>query len=99
MSTIAKPKATKFRAKQLSRVVDQRDAFLPDIRDKTSMAHGYSAVGDAIGLDPIVSGYKTKKSGGVYGHFFNDLSPGIKTLIMGKVGEIWESLPYSCLLL
>ena len=41
---------------------------------------------DFIGVDPLVSGvsFPKKKTGGVYGHFFHDLSPSIKELVMGK---------------
>ena len=39
---------------------------------------------DSIGLDPAVSGVKYKKLGGIYGHFFNDLSSEIKELVMSK---------------
>jgi stress-induced morphogen len=39
---------------------------------------------DSIGLDAAVSGVKYKKLGGIYGHFFNDLSSDIKELVMLK---------------
>jgi stress-induced morphogen len=39
---------------------------------------------DSIGLDAAVSGVKYKKLGGIYGHFFNDLSPDIRELVMSK---------------
>lgn len=39
---------------------------------------------DSIGLDAAVSGVKYKKLGGIYGHFFNDLSPEIRELVMSK---------------
>lgn len=87
VASLAKPKANKFRVKQLGRVTTDRDSFLPNIHEKTSMAQGYGSVGDSIGLTSLVSGIKFKKTGGVYGHFFNDLSPGIKALIMGKFKE------------
>jgi len=39
---------------------------------------------DSLGLDASVSGVKYKKLGGIYGHFFNDLSPEIRQLVMSK---------------
>ena len=40
---------------------------------------------DYIGVDPSVSGFSfgKKKTGGVYGHFFHDLTPAVKELVMG----------------
>lgn len=32
-------------------------------------------------------GVKYKKLGGIYGHFFNDLSPGVRELVMGRYKE------------
>lgn len=82
-----KPSSNKFRIKQLARVVSERDSFLPSIHEKTSMSKGYTALADSIGLDPIVSGASMRKSGGVHGHFFADLSPEVKTLIMKRFKE------------
>lgn len=39
---------------------------------------------DSLGLDAAVSGVKYKKLGGIYGHFFNDLSPEIREMVMSK---------------
>jgi len=39
---------------------------------------------DSLGLHEAVSGVKYKKLGGIYGHFFNDLSPEIRELVMSK---------------
>eukprot|EP01040_Poterioochromonas_malhamensis_P011014 gene11014-12005_t len=39
---------------------------------------------DSIGLDSTISGVKYKQLGGIYGHFFQDLSPEIKELVMLK---------------
>jgi stress-induced morphogen len=41
---------------------------------------------DFLGVDPSVSGVfvSAKKKGGVYGHFFQELPPAIKDLVMGR---------------
>ena len=39
---------------------------------------------DSLGLDPAVSGVRYKKLGGIYGHFFNDLSPSVKEMVMNR---------------
>jgi hypothetical protein len=41
-------------------------------------------IADSLGLDPSISGVKYKKLGGIYGHFFNDLSTEVRDLVMLK---------------
>lgn len=50
--------------------------------------HG-DTLADALGVDPFVSGVKFKKTGGVFGHHFHDMKPGVKekvleTSVLGK---------------
>jgi hypothetical protein len=71
--------------------------FLPPINDKynaslpsggkTLTIHNNHSLADSIGLAPEVSGINYKKVGGVFGHFFADLSPGIRSLVLEKVNE------------
>lgn len=39
---------------------------------------------ETLGLDPSVSGVRYKRLGGIYGHFFNDLSASVKERVMEK---------------
>lgn len=50
---------------------------LGSLNDKAGFA-------DSIGLDTSVSGVKYKKLGGIYGHFFNDLSPSVRELVLNR---------------
>lgn len=41
-------------------------------------------MGDTLGLDASVSGVTYSKLGGIYGHFFNDLSDDVRTLVLER---------------
>lgn len=41
-------------------------------------------VGETLGLDPSVSGVQYTQLGGIYGHFFNDLSDDVRALVMER---------------
>lgn len=49
---------------------------------------------DSIGLDATVSGVQYRKLGGIYGHFFNDLSPSIKELVLSKYKDNKQLIRY-----
>jgi hypothetical protein len=51
--------------------------------ERPSSAQEKSTLLDSLGLDSTVSGVKYKKQGGVYSHFFTDLPPKIKEMVMG----------------
>eukprot|EP00981_Chlorochromonas_danica_P012053 scaffold4399_cov175-Ochromonas_danica.AAC.3 len=43
-----------------------------------------NALGDTLGLDPTVSGVTYSKLGGIYGHFFRDLSEDVRALVLER---------------
>ena len=45
------------------------------------------SLAETLGVDPIVSGAKYRRTGGVYGHFFSDLPREVKQMIMEKFVE------------
>eukprot|EP01038_Epipyxis_sp_PR26KG_P013030 gene13030-17462_t len=86
----AKPKNIKNRVKKLSTVVDH-STTLPNIFHNNNNSDYISkseksglTLSDTLGMDPSVSGIKYKKLGGIYGHFFNDLSNDVKEMVMKK---------------
>lgn len=45
------------------------------------------SLAETLGVDPVASGVKYKRTGGVYGHFFADLPKEVKSMIMEKFVE------------
>ncbi len=82
----AKPSKQRLRVKKLTTVPDPRltpNGALPPL-PKSPPNSGRPALSDTLGLEAAVSGVKYAKLGGIYGHFFNDLSPGIREMVMHK---------------
>lgn len=69
-------------------------AYMPDGKSKmllkSSSERGKMGCGERIslsetlGMDPEVSGLRYRKTGGVYGHFFKDLSPLVKDMLLER---------------
>ena len=39
---------------------------------------------DSLGLPPQVSGVQYAQLGGIYGHFFNDLQPEVRAMVLER---------------
>jgi stress-induced morphogen len=82
VNTATKPKAQKERVKKLTSLPDK--GFSHEHQISSSKIPSSAGLSDSLGVDPSISGIKYKKLGGIYGHFFQDLSPEIRELVMLK---------------
>jgi stress-induced morphogen len=86
VNTATKPKAQKERVKKLTSLPDKglSSSHQQDHHISSSKIPSSAGLSDSLGVDPSISGVKYKKLGGIYGHFFQDLSPEIRELVMLK---------------
>lgn len=93
VSKSVQPQASKIRIKKIASIDDattdtnpssQHSLKLPAIAFPNSKG---SSIAESLGIDPKLSGVKYRKYGGVYGHFFKDLQPEIRGMILGKFKE------------
>ena len=78
-----KPKSVSRRVRKLAVTADFSDGPGATTFPKGNN-QGTANLGDTLGVNPLVSGVKYKDLGGMYGHFFNDLSPGVKQMVLQK---------------
>ena len=76
-----RPKQQKDRLKKLVKKTAHTSSS-SSIISLTSTNSNTISLSESLGLDSSISGIKYKRSGGVYGHFFNDLPPLVKDLIL-----------------
>jgi len=86
IAAAAQPRGQKMRIKKLTTVVSEQMLHQLDLQTNHGgkKAEAAGGLAESLGLHDAVSGVKYKKLGGIYGHFFNDLSPAIKELVMSK---------------
>ena len=90
----AKGSNSKFRVKKLAvdlnNNAEGRMAKLlggkADGSQKTLITPGMKFDANMLGVDPLTSGitFGKKRTGGIFGHFFHDLSPVVKEMVMGR---------------
>ncbi len=78
-----KPLKQKQRIKKLTTAPDKTtNAQRPTTISKSDSQK--RSMADTLGLDPTVSGVAYEQLGGIYGHFFNDLSNDVRDMVLNK---------------
>ena len=79
--------ANKSRLRLLAHVRQAHETGHLESPDKSLGNKSILSLAETLGIDPIASGVKYKRTGGVYGHFFSDLPKVVREMIMTKFVE------------
>lgn len=78
------PTKQKVRIKKLTTMIEKDGTISLAEGPPRAKSPQSSTMADTLGLDPAVSGVKYKKLGGIYGHFFNDLSDNVRDMVLDR---------------
>jgi hypothetical protein len=86
IDTNVKPSKQKKRVKKLTTTIHgNKSMAAPTIqKGQTTKDTPKNSMADTLGLDPSVSGVTYDQLGGIYGHFFNDLSSDVRDMVINK---------------
>ena len=79
-----KPASHMEKIKKLAYVPDGKSKLFKSSSEKGKVGGEKISLSETLGMDPEVSGLRYKKTGGIYGHFFKDLSPLVKDMLLER---------------